>query len=188
MVAAHERGLAEQIEKLPSAAWPVKRDPNIVRHNSTGKVPCLLLEDDTPVFDSRVITAYLDTIGTTGMALYPEDSRRFTVLTLEALGDSILDACLLCRYEEILRPEGTRWDDWYNGQMEKIRSGLDDLNGRWLDAISSDFHAGAIAAACALAYLDFRFADEDWRAGRPGLAAWFAEVAERPSMRNTEPA
>jgi glutathione S-transferase len=188
MVVAHERGLAERIEKLPSAAWPVKRDPNIVRHNSTGKVPCLLLDDDTPVHDSRVITAYLDSIGTSGLTIYPQDSRRFTVLTLEALGDAVLDACLLCRYEAVLRPEETRWDDWYRGQMEKIRSGLDDLNGRWLEAISTDFHAGAIAAACVLSYLDFRFADEDWRAGRPGLAAWYEKVAARPSMVSTEPA
>ena len=185
MVAAEERGVT--VEKLASAAWPVKRDPNIVRHNSTGKVPCLLLEDDSPVFDSRVISAYIDAQGVVGETLYPQDSRRFTVLTLEALGDAILEAALLNRYENVLRPEDKRWDDWANSQMDKVDSGLDDLEGRWFAAVSGDFHAGAIAVACTLGYLDFRFPDKDWRTGRPRLAEWFKTVSERPSMKATFP-
>ncbi|SEI05433.1 glutathione S-transferase family protein [Paracoccus alkenifer] len=186
MVAAHERGV--EIEKLASAAWPVKRDPNIVKHNSTGKVPCLLLEDDTPVFDSRVISALIDSQGRTGQTLYPQDDRRFTVLTLEALADSILEAALLHRYENVLRPEDKRWDDWSRGQMEKVDSGLDDLEGRWFDALSAEFHAGAIAVACLLGYLDFRFADKDWRSTHPKLAEWFETVSKRPSMQENFPA
>ncbi|WP_294928770.1 glutathione S-transferase family protein [uncultured Paracoccus sp.] len=186
MVAAHERGVG--IEKLPSAAWPVKRDPDIVRHNSTGKVPCLLLDDDTPVFDSRVISAWIDAQGVTGAPLYPQDARRFTVLTIEALGDAILEAALLHRYENVLRPEDKRWDDWSRGQMEKVDSGLDDLEGRWFDDISASFHAGSIAAACTLGYLDFRFPDKDWRSAHPRLAEWFAEVSGRASMQATVPA
>jgi glutathione S-transferase len=187
MVAAHERGVADQVEKLPSAAWPVKRDPDIVRHNSTGKVPCALLKDDQPLFDSGVITAWIDAHGISGTALYPQDDRRFSVLTLEALGDSILDAALLHRYENVLRPEDKRWDDWSRGQMEKIDSGLDDLEGRWFDLLSDGFHAGAVAVACMLGYLDFRFVDKDWRSAHPKLAAWFEKVCQRPSMMATMP-
>lgn len=187
MVCAHERGLASEIEKLPSAAWPVKRDESIVRHNASGKVPCALLEDDTPVFDSRVICAYVDSLASSAGSLYPQGARRFPVLTLEALADSVLDAALLCRYESVLRPKEFFWDDWYRGQMEKIDSGLDVLEGRWFADISADFHAGAIAAACALGYLDFRFADKDWRSARPQLAQWFSKVSERPSMMATLP-
>lgn len=185
MVTAHERGVA--IETLPSAAWPVKRDPAIVKHNSTGKVPCLLLDDDTPVFDSRVISACVDAHGNIGDSVYPQDDRRFTVLTLEALGDAILEAALLHRYENVLRPEDKRWDDWTRGQMEKVDSGLDDLEGRWFPAISGGFHAGSIAVACALSYLDFRFSDKDWRGSRPRLVAWFSTVSARPSMMATIP-
>lgn len=187
MVAAHERGLADRIEKLPSAAGPVKRDPNIVRHNSSGKVPCALLPDERPVFDSRVICAYIDSLASSQGTLYPQDDRRFAILTLEALGDAILDACLLCRYEKVLRPEALCWEDWYRGQMEKIDSGLDDLEEKWFASISGEFHAGAIAVACALGYLDFRFPDKDWRSGRPKLQAWFAEVSKRASMEATQP-
>ena len=186
MVAGLERGV--EIEKLTAAAWPIKRDPNIVQHNATGKVPCLLLQDDTPIFDSRVISAYVDAQGVEGVTLYPQDARRFNVLTLEALSDSILEAALLHRYENALRPEEKRWDEWSRGQMEKIDSGLDDLEGRWFDLLSDGFNAGSIATACLLGYLDFRFAEKDWRAGHPKLAQWFAQVSERPSLVATFPA
>lgn len=186
MIAAHERGIAGKVEKLASAAWPVKRDPNIVQHNSTGKVPCALLQNDMPLFDSRVICAYIDSIGEAGESLYPTD-RRFTVLTLEALGDSILDACLLHRYESALRPEDKRWDDWSRSQMEKIDSGLHDLEGRWFDDLSKTFNAGSIAAAAVLGYLDFRFPDKAWRSNHPKLAEWFEAVSERASLKETFP-
>ena len=188
MVAAIERGIGGQIETLPSAAGPVKRDPGIVQHNASGKVPCALLADDTPLFDSRVITQYIDTLGVSGAPLYPQDARRFTVLTAEALAESVLDAALLHRYENALRPEEKRWDDWSRGQMDKIDSGLDDLEGRWFATISDGFNAASIAAACALGYLDFRFAGKDWRGTRPRLAEWFAAVSTRASMQETFPA
>ncbi|MFV0383842.1 glutathione S-transferase [Paracoccus sp. (in: a-proteobacteria)] len=187
MVAAHERGLTDRIEILPSAAGPVKRDPQIVRHNSSGKVPCALLEGDEPVFDSRVICTYVDSLAPVQGTLYPQDATRFPVLTLEALADSILDACLLCRYEEVMRPQELRWEDWYAGQMAKIDSGLDDLEGRWFGLLSTDFHAGAIAVACVLGYLDFRFPDKDWRGAHPKLAEWYAGALARPSMQATMP-
>ncbi|MBJ6135239.1 glutathione S-transferase family protein [Ochrobactrum sp. Q0168] len=186
MIAAYERGLADQVEKLSSAAGPVKRDLNIVKYNSSGKVPCALLEDDTPLFDSRVICAYIDSIGVKGDSLYPTD-RRFEVLTLEALGDAILDACLLHRYENVMRPEEKRWDDWSRGQMEKIDSGLDDLEGRWFDELAREFSAGSIAAACVLGYLDFRFPEKDWRSTHPKLTGWFEEASKRNSLTETFP-
>lgn len=187
IVTAHERGLADRIEKLPSAAGPVKRDASIVQHNASGKVPCALLADDTPVFDSRVICAYLDSLAPADGTLYPQDDRRFRVLTLEALADSILDACLLCRYESVMRPKEFYWEDWYKGQMEKVDSGLQALEGPWFSLLNDGFNAGSIAAACTLGYLDFRFPDKNWRADHPGLAAWFAEISRRPSMQATVP-
>lgn len=187
LVTAHERAVFDRIEFLPSAAWPVKRDPNIVKHNASGKVPCALVEGDEPVFDSRVICAYIDSLGAAEGTVYPQGTDRFRVLTLEALADSILDACLLARYEIALRPEEFRWDDWYRSQMDKVDSGLEALEGRWFALLSRDFNAGSIAVACTLGYLDFRFADKDWRTAYPKLAAWFAEVSERPSLRDTLP-
>ncbi|NHF74445.1 glutathione S-transferase family protein [Paracoccus xiamenensis] len=187
MIAAHERGVIDQIELLASAAGPVKRDMNIVRHNSTGKVPCALTKDDTPVFDSRVICQLIDHMGAPGASLYGDTASRIRILTLEALGDAILDACLLCRYEDVMRPAELRWEDWYAGQMAKVDSGLDDLEGYWFDDLTGPFHAGAIAAASVLGYLDFRFPDKDWRATHPKLKDWFAKVSKRDSVIATMP-
>lgn len=187
MVAAWERNVQDSIEILGSAAGPVVRDPNIVAVNSSGKVPCAILPNGAPLFDSRVISQYVDSLGTPENSLYPAD-RRFEILTLEALGDAMLDACLLCRYETVMRPKELYWEDWFNGQMAKVDSGLDDLENKWFDALTSGgFHAGAIAGACTLGYLDFRFPDKDWRTTHPKLAQWFADVSKRPSMQETFP-
>lgn len=187
MVAAWERGVQDQIELLSSAAGPVQRDATIVAVNSSGKVPCAIIANDQPLFDSRVITQYVDTLAAPEGSIYPAD-RRFEILTLEALGDSILDACLLCRYETVMRPAELLWQDWFDGQMAKVDSGLDDLETKWFQSLSTGgMHAGAIAAACVLGYLDFRFADKDWRSGHPRLAAWFETVSQRPSMIETFP-
>lgn len=188
VVAAWERGVRDQIELLDSAAHPINRDPEIVALNATGKVPCGILADGAPIFDSRVLCQYVDSMAAEGPSLYPE-AQRFEVLTLEALADSILDACLLCRYETVLRPESFYWPAWYDSQMDKIDSGLDDLETRWFALLSTaDFHAGAIAVACTLGYLDFRFPDKDWRLDHPNLARWFDEhAATRQSMQQTMP-
>jgi glutathione S-transferase len=187
LVSAHEKGIANKIELLPSAAGPVKRDQTIIPHNPSGKVPTAILPDGQPLFDSRVICAYVDTLSETPRLVPTSREERFRVLTLEALADSILDAALLCRYEMVMRPEEKRWIDWYNGQMEKIDSGLDDLSSNWLNRLQSSISAGTIAVACALGYLDFRFADKDWRTGRKALADWYEDFAERESMKATWP-
>ncbi|ALA20391.1 MULTISPECIES: glutathione S-transferase [unclassified Chelatococcus] len=187
LVSAHEKGVADAIALLPSAAGPVKRDATIVAHNPSGKVPTALLPDGSALYDSRVICAYVDSLAEAPRLLPAEGAERFRVLTLEALADSMLDAALLCRYETVLRPEALRWDAWYAGQMEKIDSGLAELSQHWLPLLEGPINAGSIAAACALGYLDFRFADKDWRGPHPALARWYATFAERPSMQATRP-
>ena len=187
MVSAHEKGLAERIEWLDCAANPVRRDKTIVARNPSGKVPTLLLDDGRVLFDSRVICAYLDVLVETPQLTPPGGDERFAVLTLEALADSILDAAVLARYETAVRPKELFWDGWFNGQMEKIDSGLDALGENWMELLAGPVNAGAIAAACALGYLDFRFPDKDWRTGRETLADWFAAFSERESMRKTTP-
>jgi hypothetical protein len=123
MVVAHELGLAARIEHLPAAAHPVNRDPNIVRNNPLGKVPTLLTDDGTVLYDSRVICEFLNELG--GGKLFPGGgAQRWQVLTEQSLGDGILDAALLARYEGAMRPEPLRWADWTTGQLDKIHCGL----------------------------------------------------------------
>jgi glutathione S-transferase len=187
MVVAHEKGVVDKIELLGSAANPVNRDQTIVAKNPSGKVPTMLLDDGSAIYDSRVICAYVDAQAASPVLVPAEGNERFAVMTLEALADSILDAALLARYEKIMRPEALYWADWHRGQMEKIDSGLDALETTWLSHLEGPLSMGTIAAACTLGYLDFRFPDKDWRSAHPGIAAWFKTVSERPSMKATMP-
>ena len=176
-VLLHETGLTVETEAQSSS--PTDRNPVVGAANPLGKIPVLLTEALGPLYDSRVICQYLDTLHD-GPRLYPEGAARFVTLRREALADGVLDAALLVRYESI-RPEGLRWADWAQGQTAKIRAGLAAMAGDLPEGLD----IGAIAYGCALAYLDFRLADLDWRADHPRLAAWEAEFSARPSMQAT---
>lgn len=185
MVVAHEVGLAERIERLACAANPVNRDRSIVAVNPLGKVPTLITDDGTALYDSRVICEYLNALG--GGSLVPAaGAARWRVLTEQSLGDGILDAALLARYEGAMRPEALRWADWTAGQLDKVACGLAEIEAHaasWGEA----FDLGKITLACALGYLDFRFASLDWRARAPNTAAWHARINARTSMQATMP-
>ncbi|EKF41416.1 glutathione S-transferase [Nitratireductor indicus] len=186
MVTAIEKGVEPRIERLKAAANPINRDRSIVAQNPSGKVPTLILDDGRVLFDSRVICAYLDAHGE-GPSLMPEGEKRFDVMTLEALADSILDAALLIRYERLVRPPELFSAGWHDGQMEKIDSALDALAQRWLPLLGEPIHAGSVAVGCALGYLDFRQPGKDWRSTHPKLSGWFAGFSRRPSMIATVP-
>jgi glutathione S-transferase len=186
MVVAHELGIADRIEKLPSAAGPVKRDATILPKNPLGQVPTFLCDDGHVLYDSRVICEYLD--ATHSGALFPADgTERWARLTELALADGMTAAALLARYETMLRPEALRWNDWTEGQLAKVRTGLE-----WLETAAPSFgdrvDIGTIAFGCTLGYMDFRFPSVDWRAEAPNTAKWFETFNQRPSMQATLPA
>ena len=185
MVVALELGLADRIEKLPAAANPITRDATIVARNPLGKVPTLLTDDGEALYDSRVICEYLNELGR-GTLLPASGAARWRVLTQQSLGDGLLDAALLVRYEGTMRPEGARSAGWTAGQMEKVHSGLAAIEAG-APAWGAAFDIGKITLACALGYLDFRFAALDWRAAYPAAAAWHARIDARPSLQATRP-
>jgi glutathione S-transferase len=185
MVVAHELGIADRIEKLPSAAGPVKRDATILPKNPLGQVPTFLCDDGQVLYDSRVICEYLD--ATHSGALFPKSgTARWARLTELALADGMTAAALLARYETMLRPEPLRWNDWTEGQLAKVRTGLE-----WLETAAPSFgdrvDIGTIAFGCALGYMDFRFPSVDWRGDAPNTAKWFEVFNQRASMQATLP-
>ena len=97
-----------------------------------------------------------------------------------------LDAALLTRYETFLRPKEFLWKDWVDGQQRKVKAGLDALEQE-ADSFGKGVDIGLITIGCALGYLDFRFAADEWRKGHPKLAAWHEGFSARPSMRETVP-
>ena len=185
LVAAYELGLRERIETVAANAMPTKRDPAIAANNPLSKVPTLIADDGTVLYDSPVIAEYLDTLA--GGKLIPRDGpARWTVLVEQALADGILDAALLARYETALRPEALRWSDWTNGQLEKVVGGLDELERR-AARFGDRVDLGTIALACALGYIDLRWGSLEWRKSRPTAAAWYERFAARDSMVKTRP-
>ncbi len=188
MVLAWETGLVERIECIPAVVSPVNREKSVALHNPTGHVPTLVLDNGEAIFDSRVICEYLDGLHDRN-PFYPADiQRRLKTQCLHALADGLLDAAVLVRFEEALRPEALRWSAWIDGQWDKVTSSLRALEAKWLPHLSGTLDMGGIAAACALGYLDFRFPDRAWRPHYPNLAKWYEQFAGRISMQKTWPA
>ncbi len=180
LVVATELGLAGRITLLPSQASPVAADARITASNPLGKVPTLITDDGQALYDSRVICDYLDALGAGG--LFPTGSARWPALTQQALGDGLLDACLLARYEDVLRPEALRWADWRAGQLDKVGRALQVLEAA-APQLGGLAHIGTLTIGCALWYVDLRFAELAWRTHHPKLAAWLAVFGQRPSLQ-----
>lgn len=185
LVCAHELGLRERLELVPAAAHPVNRDRALVAHNPLGKIPTLLIDDGSVLYDSRVICEYLNGLG--NGHLIPDDGPpRWSALVEQALADGIMDAAVLTRYENAVRPESLRWPDWTAGQLDKVSCGLAQIEQRGAPA-AGRVDIGAIAIGCALGYLDFRYASFGWREKYPRTAQWFETFDNRESMLATRP-
>ena len=185
MVVAIETGQQEALELTARRVSPVAPVDEVNRDNPLGKVPCLVTEDGQALFDSRVICEYLDSRHDRPK-LFPAGPARWTALRRQAQADGILDAGILARYETMLRPDERRWPDWVAGQKAKMARALDALEGE-AESFGEAVDIGTIAVGCALGWLDFRYAADAWRTGRPELAAWFEGFAQRPSMASTMP-
>jgi len=186
IVLALERGLDKKIERLPTVTSPVAPDAALSKDNPLIKVPAMTLKNGITLFDSPVVCEYLDTLHK-GAKLFPASgARRWKALRQQAIGDGLLDAALLVRYEVAVRPENLRWKEWIDGQMRKIAQTLDVLE-REAGDLAGGLTIGQITIGCALGYLDFRFADMGWRKTRPKLAAWFEKFSKRKSMQATMP-
>lgn len=186
MVCAHLTGQAKQIEWLASAAHPVNRDTRIAAHNPLAKVPTLILPDGRALYDSRVICEYLaEAAGDT--QLFPAGPARWVALTRQALGDGLLDAALLARYEHTARPADIQWPQWREAQLVKVQACLADIESQADDLPRTHPSIGDLTLACALGYLDFRFPELDWRTAHPRAAAWFSVFNDLPAMQATLP-
>ena len=185
MVVALETGLDGRLDKIETSVAPTKPNAEVAKVNPLMKVPALALDNGETLFDSPVICEYLDSLHG-GAKMFPASGpARWTALRRQALGDGILDAAILTRYESI-RPDAVKWPDWIDGQMAKVRSALADAEVD-ADKLGTTVDIGTITVGCALGYLDFRFASENWRAKHPKLAKWYDGFAKRPSMASTAP-
>ncbi|WLH78902.1 glutathione S-transferase N-terminal domain-containing protein [Pseudomonas sp. FP2335] len=182
-----ETGQQDRVALQATLPTPVQPDLQVVQGNPVGKIPALRLADGSMLHDSRVILDYLDHQHV-GNPLIPRDgSARWRRLTLASIADGIMDAAVLVRYETAMRPVQKHWDQWLDEQRNKIRRSVAELEAEAIAELASHFDIAAISVACALGYLDFRHPDLQWRLDNPQLAAWYAEVSQRPSMLETQP-
>lgn len=181
-------------EKKLDYVWELENvwaaDTRIAAANPLGKVPCLIMDDGSAIYDSRVIAEYLDTL-TPVCKLLPAGGReRAGVKVWEALADGVLDAAILVRNERTLRPPELQSEAWVDRQMGKVHAGLAAMSAGLGDApfcTGSQYTLADIAVACALGWLSFRFPDIDWRGAHPNLARLFDNLSERQSFRDTVP-
>jgi len=181
----HWHGLESRIERLSQAAHPVQRDVRLVWHNPLGQVPALVLDDGLVLSGSRVICEYLDRLA--GGGLFPAAAdARWIALRWQSLADGLLDAAILMRYECNARPVPLRWQGWVDGQWAKIESVLQAIDAV-ASTLGTQVDIGTLSIACALGYLDFRFAERRWRDHHRAAAAWYANIAGHPALQATLP-
>lgn len=186
LVVAHELGLGDRIEKVALRPSPLEASPALSAHNPLNKIPALVTDDGTALYDSPVICEYLDTLHG-GRKLVPESwPRRFEVLRRQALCDGMLEAGVLVYYELAMRPKELHWAPWLEGQRQKARQALDALELE-VATFGPEIDLGQICTGVALGWLEFRAPLGDIRVGRPALFAWYEAFRKRPSMATTEP-
>ena len=185
-VVAHETGQVAKLELVTAPVNPVEPNKDVAKHNPLVKVPTLITDDGETLFDSSVICQYLDSLHG-GAKLVPErGAARWKALRLEALADGMTDAGILSRYETLLRPEDKRWTPWVDGQIGKLKAGLDQAE-REAGELEGPLTIGQIALGCALGWMEFRKVGGDIRKGHPKLFHWYDRFAKRPSMQETQP-
>lgn len=186
LVSAMETGQDGQIERIATDVWSPETD--IVDDNPLGKVPTLITDDGLVLCDSPLICEYLDSRHQGRKLIPPAGRERWAALNFQVLGSGILDAAVAQIVEHRVRTPEQRSDAWLARQSGKIAATLDHLEQ---DAAAGAFNGpvtlGTITLGCALGYLDFRFAEQDWRQDRPALAAWYNGFAKRPAMLATVP-
>jgi glutathione S-transferase len=176
------RGLDGRIEKHTTN--PHASPTDLVADNPLSKVPCLITDDGLSLFGSQVICEYLDSLGEE-LPLFPaHGAPRWRALMFQSLGDGILDAAVPCRGEQGKPQEAAR-----DAQIARFKMVIN----RALDTLEADpphrhIDIGSITVACALGYLDFRFASDEWRTGRVTLSSWYEAFAQNNGLAQTAPA
>jgi glutathione S-transferase len=187
MIAAHEMGLSDRLNCVRTVVGGTTPHLELMRENPLGKIPTLVLEDGTILFDSPVICEYLDTLHT-GPKLYPAaGEERFTALRRHALGSGMIDMGLALLGERF-RPEEHRSQPHMDLWTLKLRSSVAALEEEAEAIAATPFTIGHVAIGVALGYLDFRFDVLQWRNGHPHLTAWYGTFLARPSVQANLPA
>ena len=180
----HHADLNDRIELINVKTTALSVAEEARAANPLGKIPIMILEDGNAIFDSRVITRYLNDFA--GSNLYPQDNI-YDILTLEALADGIMESAVSITYESKLRPQNEQSPSWMEAQWSKVLHAVKALDDGEFKAMNSGMNMGQIAVACALGYLDFRHDARQWRSGHSNLASWNDKMMKLPALIKTIP-
>lgn len=168
---------------------PWNADTGVAKLNPLGKVPVLVLDDDSTLFDSRVIVEYLDSVTPNNRLLPAAGRERIRIKRWEALADGVLDAAVAA-FLETKRPKQEQSENWISRQREKIDRSLEMMSEELGDqpwCTGNAFSLADVAVGSALGYLDFRLGDINWRERHANLARLSDELMARPSFAETVP-
>jgi glutathione S-transferase len=183
-VLIRELGITDTINEQTVATTAFNSDASVIAANPLGKIPALIRDNAPTIYDSRVITRFLN--DTNDGALYPA-TRIWETLTLEATADGMMETAVSMAYEVRLRPEAEQSPAWIEAQWDKTSRGIAAVNTRWMSHLSGPMDMSHIAIACALSYVDLRHDARNWRDGNTALAAWHADFEARDAMQATKP-
>ena len=180
----HHVNLNDRIELINVKTTALSVAEEARSANPLGKIPVMILEDGKAIFDSRVITRFLDELA--GSNLYPQE-KIYDILTLEALADGIMESAVSITYESKLRPENEQSPSWMEAQWSKVLHAVKALDNGEFNAMDGEMNMGQIAVACSLGYLDFRHDARQWRNGCSNLASWNDKMMKLPALIKTIP-
>ena len=164
-------------------------DSPLNEHNPLGKIPTLLLDDGSSLYDSRVIVDFLDAVSPIGRLIPKGNRERVAVLRWEALADGVLDAGVLLR-QETLRPKKEQSSAWIERQRGKVERGVAEMARElgerdWCH--NERFTLADISLGCCLGWLAFRHPELDWRGKYANLARHYDKLSQRPAFAETAP-
>jgi glutathione S-transferase len=181
-IVAHELGLAQSLELISTDTWNLP--DALLSENPLGKVPSLATTDGGILYDSPVICEYLASLKSPNGLFPPSGPERWQALRLQALGDGMMDAAVECYAEANFRAPEQRSQAWVERMKASVTRSLDHLDTIAAEGLA-ELTIGSIAVACALGYLDLRFAEDQWRRGREQLSRWFESFSQKPSFVST---
>src|ERR1700759_1293622 len=185
-IAAIELGLIDKMELVPATVAPGTANEEYQRISPVKKLPVLILNNGDVILDSYVIVEYLNELA--GGSLIPDyGPNRWKVKSDHSLLQGMLDSMLLCRYENLVRPEPMRWKAWSDDHWNRAWSGMARFEGQADAMMGAPLDIAQIGLACVLGYADFRFADCGWRKAYPKLDAFHQKMLERPSVKISLP-
>ena len=182
-VTAIECGLGGRITLLPTN--PHESPPALVAANPFSKIPTLELDNGEVIYESLLICEYLDDLAGGGIMIPAERSERLAMLRRHALANGLMEVSVLRRVESLRAKEADR--DKNLARQEAISKRALDRLEAMAPSLDDTLDLGNVSTVIALDYLDFRFAADAWRDGRPALTAWHERNSERESLKSTLP-